>query len=201
MYTGHVAVALATRGVRRDLPLWLLVLATQACDWVELIVRPFTRRVDTEVYSHAYPFVVAAALAGAAAVWSWRRSVSAAATVMLVYLSHPLLDYVTGDKPLWLGGPSVGLGIIQRPAVDFVVQGLVCLLGCAIYWRSLPETRRRHVSAVAPLLLLLALQGISDLRLESNKRRRERRNRSLGADRAVPTVAAIAKVGPERALP
>jgi hypothetical protein len=189
MYTGHVAVALAARGVRRDVPVWVLVLATQACDWVELIAQPFTSPRGTEVYSHAYPFVVAAALAVAAAVWLWKRSVSAAATVMAVYLSHPLLDYVTGNKPLWLGGPSMGLGIIARPAADFVVQGLVCLLGCAIYWRSLPATRRRHVSAVAPLLLLVTLQGLSDLRLERNKRRRERRNPPLGAESSVPTVA------------
>ena len=176
MYTGHVAVALAVRGVRRDVPLWVLVLATQACDWVELIAHPFIWRTGTEeVYSHAYPFVIAAALVVAAAVWLWKRSVSAAATVMAVYLSHPLLDYVTGNKPLWLGGPNMGLEFIRRPAADFVVQGLVCVLGCAIYWRSLPATRRRHVSAVAPLLLLLALQGMSYLRLEWNKRRRERR--------------------------
>jgi hypothetical protein len=63
-----VAIALAARGVRRDVPLWVLVLATQACDWVELIAYPFTWRTGTEVYSHAYPFVVAAALAVAAAV-------------------------------------------------------------------------------------------------------------------------------------
>jgi hypothetical protein len=189
MYTGHVAIALAARGVRRDVPLWVLVLATQACDWVKLIAYLFTRRTDTEVFSHAYPFVIVAALAVAAAVWLWRRSVGAAATVMAVYLSHPLLDYVTGNKPLWLGGPNMGLGVIDRPAADFVVQGLVCLLGCAIYWRSLPVTRRRHVSAVAPLLLLLTLQGFSDLRLEWAKRRRERRSPPLGADSGVPTVA------------
>jgi hypothetical protein len=44
--------------------------------------------------------------------------VSAAATVMMVYLSHPVLDYVTGNKPLWLGGPSMGLGVIQRPVAS-----------------------------------------------------------------------------------
>jgi hypothetical protein len=48
----------------------------------------------------------------------WKRSVSAAATVMMVYLSHPMLDYVTGNKPLWLGGPSMGLGVIQRPVAS-----------------------------------------------------------------------------------
>jgi hypothetical protein len=201
MYTGHVAIALAARGIRRDVPLWVLVLATQACDWVELIVHPFTWRTDTEVYSHAYPFVIAAALAVGAAVWLWKRSVSAAATVMMVYLSHPLLDYVTGNKPLWLGGPSMGLGVIERPAADFVVQGLVCLLGCAIYWRSLPSTRRRHLSAVAPLLLLLSLQGMSDLRLEWNKRRRERRSPPLGAEPSAGTGNREPGATPQRAMP
>jgi hypothetical protein len=37
---------------------------------------------------------------------------------MMVYLSHPVLDYVTGNKPLWLGGPSMGLGVIQRPVAS-----------------------------------------------------------------------------------
>src|SRR3954466_15410710 len=135
MYTGHIAIALAARGVRRDVPLWILVLATQACDWVELIVHPFTRRTVTEVYSHAYPFVVVTALALAGIVWVWKRSASAAATVLLVYLSHPFADYITGFKPMWLGGPNVGLEVIQRPAVDFLVQALVCIVGVGIYWR------------------------------------------------------------------
>ena len=179
MYTGHVAVALATRGVRRDIPLWALVLAAQACDWVELVVYPFTPRTTNDVYSHAYPFVVIAAPAVAAAMWLWKRSVSAAVTVALVYLSHPLLDYVTGYKPLWLGGPNMGLEVIQRPAADFAVQALVCVVGFAVYWRSLAPTRRRQTVSMAPLLLLLVLQGLSDLRLESNRRRRERRRERL----------------------
>jgi membrane-bound metal-dependent hydrolase YbcI (DUF457 family) len=174
MYTGHVAIALGVRSVRRDLPLWVLVLAAQACDWVELLVHPLTPRTSTDVYSHAYPFVLVPALAVAALVWVWKRSTGAAVTVLLVYLSHSLADYVTGYKPLWLGGPDVGLRIIQYPAADFVVQTLVCLLGFAIYWRSLPQTRRRQPSAVLPLLLLVALQGVSDLRIGWNKHRRER---------------------------
>src|SRR5215207_5190368 len=113
MYTGHVAIALGVRGVRRDLPLWVLVLAAQACDWVELIVHPFTWRTVTEVYSHAYPFIIGPAVAVAVAVWFWKRSASAAVTVLLVYLSHSLADYVTGYKPLWLGGPDLGLRVIQ----------------------------------------------------------------------------------------
>jgi len=179
MYTGHVAIALAARAVRSDPPLWVLVLASQACDWVEFFTYPFTPPRQTELYSHGFPFVLIAAGAAAVAVWSWRRSTPAAATVLLLYLSHPLVDYVTGFKLLWLGGPPVGLLMIYRPVADFVTQAAMCVLGFAIYWRSLPEARRRQLSAAAPLVLLLALQGVSDLRLEWVKRRREHRAAAL----------------------
>ncbi len=175
MYTGHVAIALATRAARSDPPLWVLVLASQACDWVEFVVYPLTPHAQPDLYSHAFPFVLVAAAAAAAAVWVWRRSTRAAATVFAIYLSHPLLDYVTGFKPLWLGGPPVGLGIIRQPGADFLVQALLCVLGVGVYCRSLPAARRRLVSAAAPLVLLLALQGVSDLRLEWVKRHREHR--------------------------
>ena len=186
MYAGHVAIALGVRGVRRDLPLWVLVLASQACDWVELVVHPFAPRTFTDVYSHAYPFVLVYALVAAALVWVWKRSASAALTVLLVYLSHPVADFITGYKPLWLGGPNLGLQVVAHPGVDFAVQGLVCFLGFAIYWRSLPATRRRHLSAVLPLLLLLTLQGLSDWRIEWNKLRRQRLTRPAVATLCAP---------------
>jgi hypothetical protein len=175
MYTGHVAIALGVRGVRDDLPLWALIVLSQACDWVEFVVYPLTPRALPDLYSHAFPFVVVAAVAAAAAVWLWRRSARAAAIALAVYLSHPLADYITGFKPLWLGGPPVGLGVVHRPAADFLTQAAVGALGFVVYRQSLPSARRRQVAAAAPLVLLLALQGVSDLRLEWVKRRREHR--------------------------
>jgi hypothetical protein len=172
MYTGHVAIALAARGVRRDAPLWALILAAQGCDWVELVVHPFTPTAPPDLYSHAYPFVVIAAVIAALVVWVWRRSVAPAVTVLLVYLSHPLADFVTGFKPLWFGGPSVGLWFVDRPVADFVVQAALCVVGYTIYRRSLPAVRRRTIAAAAPLVLLLVLQALSDVRLEIVHRRR-----------------------------
>jgi hypothetical protein len=189
MYTGHVAIALGVRGMRRDVPLWALVLTAQACDWVELLVHPFTPRTSTDVYSHAYPFVLVAAAAVTAAVWLWKRSAAAAITVLLVYLSHPAADYVTGYKPLWLGGANVGFHVIRWPAIDFLVQGFVCLIGFALYWRSLPAPRRRHLSALLPLVLLLTLQGLSDLRIGSIRSRRPTVS-DTAADTAEPDVPA-----------
>ena len=180
MYTGHVAIALAVRGVRDDLPLWSLIAISQACDWVEFVAYSRTPDVPRELYSHAFPFVVIGAGAAALAVWLWKRSARAGAIAMALYLSHPLMDYVTGFKPLWLGGPPVGLGFIYRPMADFVTQGLVCAVGVAIYCQSLPRARRRQIAAVAPLALLLALQAASDVRLEWLKRRREHRESIQG---------------------
>ena len=174
MYTGHVAIALAVRGARRDLPLWVLVVAAQACDWVEFIVSPITPPSRPDFYSHAVPFVLLPAAVAAAAVWRWKRSAAAAAVVLAVYLSHPFFDYVTGFKPMWLGGDDVGLALIGKPAADFVVQAAVCVVGFAFYWRSVPPARRYRISAAAPLLLLLGLQGLSDARLEWVRRRRLR---------------------------
>ena len=160
--------------MRDDLPLWTLILLSQACDWVEILAYPVTPRAIPDLYSHEFPFVVVAGLVATAAVWLWKRSAGAAAIALALYLSHPLLDLVTGVKPLWVGGPPVGLGLVQRPVADFVTQAAVCALGVAVYGQSLPRARRRHVAAAAPLVLLVVLQGMSDLRLEQVKRRHER---------------------------
>jgi hypothetical protein len=91
-------------------------------------------------------------------VWLWKRSVSAALTVMALYLSHGLADYVTGLKPLWWGGPPVGLQLIERPVADFIVQANGLRRGFAVYVRSLASAARvscgsplvRHLSAPLP---------------------------------------------------
>jgi len=190
MYTGHVAIALAARGIRRDVPLWILVFAAQACDWVELVAREFTPQRAASVLSHGYPFVMIASSTAAVAVWLWRRSLGAALTVLVVYLSHPVADFVTSFKSFWWGGPRVGFLLVERPLVDFVLQAILCLLGTMLYWRSLPIARRQQLSVVAPLTLLLSLQALSDLVLSSAPLRRElmggrapRLTRSLGTEK------------------
>ena len=163
MYTGHVAIALAVRGVRRDVPLWVLVLAAQAPDWVEVMCGGLGTRASTQLWSHAFPFVLIGAVAAAGLVRLWTRSSSAALVAFAIYLSHPLADLVTGHKPLWLGGPPIGLQLIDRPVPDFVVQSALCILGWVFYRRSLQPGVRGRLIAAAPLVMLLALQGASDL--------------------------------------
>jgi hypothetical protein len=163
MYTGHVAIALAARGVRRELPLWVAVLTSQAPDWIEAVCGGLGAGASAQLWSHAFPFVLLGAGAAASIVRLWTRSRGAALVAFAVYLSHPLADLVTGYKPLWLGGPPVGLWLIDRPVPDFVVQSALCVLGWLLYRRSLPAHVRGRVIAAAPLVTLLVLQGVSDL--------------------------------------
>lgn len=165
MYAGHVALALGARGVRRDIPLWALVLAAQACDWVELVLGLGAGWSRPELWSHAYPYVVVAAVAAAVAVGAWKRSIGAAVVVLLLYLSHPAGDYVTSFKVLWAGGSRVGLLLVEWPQADFVFQATLCVVGWLLYLRSLPAPRRRRPAVVLPLVLLLTLQGLADLAL------------------------------------
>ena len=167
MYTGHIAIALGARGLKRDLPLWVLVLSTQACDWLEITLRWSRLDLQSEVYSHAFPFVLVGAAGAAAAVWLWKRSSGAALTVLIIYLSHPLADYITSSKPLWFGGANMGLLITDHPTADFVIQGLLCIVGVILYSRSSSSTRGSRISAVLMLIPLLTLQALSDVTLSA----------------------------------
>jgi hypothetical protein len=175
LYTGQVAIALAARGVRRDVPLWILVLASQGCDWVEMVVHRMTPRSMPDVYSHAVPFVLIPAIVFAAVVWAWKRSLGAAIAMLAVYLSHPIADLVTGIKPLWLGGPNIGLGLIHNPLADLAAQAVLCAACAMVYSRSLSQSRHRLVAAGAPLAFLLSLQSAGDgARLGFRLRRQHR---------------------------
>ena len=160
MYVGHVALALGARAMRRDLPLWLLVLVAQGCDWAYVLFSFALPHRLAEGWSHAYPGALLAASVLALSVGVWRWSVGAGLLVLALYLSHPLADFVTGYKVFWAGGGRMGLLLVERPSLNFVVQASLVVL-CAIgYWSSLPGRRRRGV--VLPVALLLLLQASAD---------------------------------------
>jgi hypothetical protein len=164
-------MALGVRGLRGDLPLWTLVLAAQGPDWVAAGVAPFATRQSTALWSHAFPWVLVPAGFAAALCWAYKGSLVASLTVLLVYLSHSLLDYVTGYKVLWVGGPRIGLLIVEKPGQDFFIQALLCLVGWALYRHSLAPGIRRRWLCILPLAVLLSLQGFADLVLGSAHRR------------------------------
>jgi membrane-bound metal-dependent hydrolase YbcI (DUF457 family) len=108
--------------------------------------------------SHSLPAVAVLAAALALVYLAVARDLAAAAFVAAIVVSHAVADYATGLKPTWPGGPHIGLQLYQHPALDFVVEGIVIVLGWAVYRRSLPEERRKSNPVNLLLFCLLLLQ-------------------------------------------
>jgi hypothetical protein len=83
--------------------------------------------------------------------------------VATVVVSHALLDFLTGTKPTWIGGPVVGLGLYHHPVIDFAIEAIVLVAGWLIYRQSLPEDRRSSAPVLTLLGALLAIQAGADI--------------------------------------
>jgi hypothetical protein len=70
-----------------------------------------------------------------------------------------LLDWITGYKPTWPGGPMIGLQLYDHPLADFVAEGITIVIGTLLYARTLPLRPRPwvDVSVMAGALLVLQL--------------------------------------------
>ena len=165
MYAGHVGVALAARRARTRVPLLLLVLTAQAPDWIAVSVGALGARDPGELWSHSLA-AVGAGIVVVCGAYFWRRRDAAGALLLCgVYLSHPLLDLVTGRKPLWPGGTPAGACLYRAPLADFVIEALVLVIGWQVYRRSLPpaSSRRARLAPTFMLVGLLACQGLADV--------------------------------------
>ena len=110
MYIGHLGLALAAKRLRRDAPMWVLVFATQGCDWIQAVA--CTRNPDTSaMWSHSLPAAAALAALVALLAFAVTRNGASAALAAGVAVSHVLVDYITGRKPTWPGGPIIGLDL------------------------------------------------------------------------------------------
>lgn len=157
MYAGHLGIALAGKGVRRDAPLWLLVLGTQGCDWVQMFACVAAPPGTSAMWSHSIPAAAALAAVLSLSAYLLTRDRGVALLTGAITLSHLLADYVTGAKPTWPGGPTIGLNLYDRPFADLVIEAGVVTAGWLVYRRSLPlESRTRRLT----WLLLAALLGI-----------------------------------------
>jgi hypothetical protein len=159
MYGGHVGIALAGKGIRRTLPLWLLLVATQLPDWTDAAVcTAGISSSPSEMLSHSLPAIAVLAAVVSLLYYAGRRDAAGSALVACVVVSHALVDYLTGIKPTWPGGPTIGLHLYQRPAIDFLIEGVLILAGWMVYRRSLPDNRRNSAPAILLLVSVLLLQ-------------------------------------------
>src|ERR1700681_3754746 len=98
MFIGHFGFALAAKGLRRHAPLWLLVVATQGCDWVQAVACVAVPAGTSDMWSHSLPVVAALAAALSLASYLFTGDRSIAVLTGAVAVSHVLADYVTGLK-------------------------------------------------------------------------------------------------------
>jgi hypothetical protein len=152
MYTGHIAVALGVDRYRRRVPLVVLLLVAQAPDWVEQLFTALGYGNHAQLWSHSILAVVAGIAITASLYVALTRDTGGASLLAFVYLTHPVLDLVTGHKPLWPGGPPLGACLYNHPAADWVVESLVLLVGWFVY-RAHPAAQRRNRLALALALL------------------------------------------------
>jgi predicted ABC-type sugar transport system permease subunit len=169
MIVGHFGVAYGVRALDKREPdvrvslLWLLTAAI-APDLLDGVYA-LTKYCNSDgVMSHSLPAVAILAVVFGAASFLHTRNTTTALVVAGTVLLHLPPDYITGHKPLWLGGPVVGLYIYQWSWLDFLIEVPVIVGG----WWMLRRTRFTPSLAVSGLALavMLSVQGAIDLRVQ-----------------------------------
>jgi hypothetical protein len=158
MYIGHVGAALAAKRARRSIGLLVLLVATYVPDWVDTGLCIAGAFNPVGMLSHSIPAVLLFALVGFAAYAAFTRDWTGALVVAAVIVSHILLDYMTGYKPTWPGGPMIGLQLYAHPILDFFAEAVVIVAGALLYVRTLPQRGRLWADLSLMAGALLAMQ-------------------------------------------
>jgi len=163
VYAGHAAVALALKPRAPRLPIAYLVLAAFGPDWLELLLMIPAPRAGSAMFTHSIPAVLIGASVAAALFRATGRR--GGRTLFLAWLLHWPADLLTGRKPLLFGEQLVGFGLYGSPAVDFALESVVVVIGCALYARMFPS--RGDLRRVIVILgaALIAMQAAVDVAL------------------------------------
>ncbi len=161
MVIGHLSTAYVARAKWPRAELVALLVASILPDLADFVLPQGNQcRTSCGLYTHAFPaIVVLALLAGVLAWFIWHRRATAVLVGALICV-HALCDLMTGSKPFWFGGPSVGLGLYRFHRLDFVVESIMVIAG----WLYLRRTKDapRFATTYAALFGLIALQAAFD---------------------------------------
>lgn len=180
MFLGHLGVAFAAK---RAAPSLSLGVAVAAATWIDLVWPLFVLsgaervRIDpgntamTPLDFAYYPFthsLLAVALWSALAALAFfavRRDARSAVLVGALVTSHWVLDLVTHrpDLPLWPGGPLVGFGLWNLPALEIPLEAAIFAGGVALYLGATRPLDRVGRWALAVLVALLAGIQVANL--------------------------------------
>lgn len=181
MYIGHFGLALAAKRAAPEVSLGTLFTATQLVDLVwpvfliagieQVSVEPGITVVTPFNFTY-YPFshsllaftVWATLLAGAFMLI--RRDRRGALVLWLLVVSHWALDFITHipDLPLYPGSDThLGLGLWNSLAGTLVLEGLIFIMGVAIYLKITRAKDRIGSIGLWALVLFLAVTYIMNI--------------------------------------
>lgn len=160
MYLGHVGIALGAKGVRREASFLVLLLATYAPDWIDAGLCVVGAYDPRGMLSHSFPAIALLAAVVLTTFGAMKRDIVSGFVVSAVVLSHMILDWITGYKPTWPGGPMIGLRLYSQPAANLVLEVVAILIGVLLYRRSLPLRAKPWIDLAAMAGILIAMQAI-----------------------------------------
>jgi hypothetical protein len=163
VYVGHAAIALGLSRRETRLPVALLALAAFGPDWLEVVLMLPVKQQGSAIYTHSIPAVLLGAAAAAGLCAAMRRP--GARIVFLAWLLHWPADLLTGRKPLLVREPLIGLDLYNLPAIDFLLESLIVVFGCAMYARAFPPRAELRRVVVILGAALIALQAAADVAL------------------------------------
>jgi hypothetical protein len=152
MFLGHFALAAATKPAAPEVPVGVLMAASQAMDIVFIpLVAMGLESIDMgggygqATINAAYTHSIVGALVIAAVVFAIGKAVwksqRAAWTLALLSASHWPLDLIVHrpDMPVLPGNagnlPLLGLGLWNYPWVSLAIEIVMAIIGLAIYYR------------------------------------------------------------------
>jgi len=145
MRLGHAGVALAVQRYAPRVPLWLLIGAAYGPDAIEITFRVFGH-YNTEI-SHSLVSVGVCATLVAGLYATVTRDLRGAAFLWLTYVLHWPADFITGRKPTWPGGPTVGLDLYTHLVLVTVIDLAVFGGGWLVHRRGRrPPPRRMRLA-------------------------------------------------------
>lgn len=157
MIIGHLGVAFAARARWPRLSIYWLMVATMAPDLFRAALAASGMSMwGTTRYSHVLPYSALLALALGAVALALFRSRPAAVVTVGVVLSHILLDFVSGQKALWDGGPA-GLNAQRYQQLELGIEAALCWWGWRRLRRSPSPTWLSRRSVLGALLAFEAV--------------------------------------------
>jgi membrane-bound metal-dependent hydrolase YbcI (DUF457 family) len=187
MIAGHFGLAAGVKGREREVPLWALMLATV---WLDVVFAPllaagvesiqdvpgssggYGKSIIHADWTHSLVgALVLAAVFGLLAARPWGRR--AGVVLGAVVFSHWLLDLIVhrGDLPIMPGNagdlPRLGFGLWKVPAASILVELILVIAGCWVYWRAAVQTSTGEAQWANLLGGLLLAAGLLTLALDA----------------------------------